>query len=91
MVKNIDNNFKKMPSGIRAQLLNIQNNKLVQDFVVEHTKESTHILNAVSPAFTCSFAFAKYIVKEIENNQNQLNEIYKSYDNWKASAWSFSK
>lgn len=81
MVKKIDNNFKKMPSGIRAQLLDIQNNKLVQDFVVEHTKESTHILNAVSPAFTCSFAFAKYIVKEIENNQNQSNEIYKSYNN----------
>ena len=54
---------------------------LVQDFIVEHSKESTHILNAVSPAFTSSFAFAKYIVKEIEKNQYQSNEIYKSYNN----------
>ena len=48
--------------GIRAQLLNIQTKELVMDFVVEADKESTHVLNAVSPAFTCSFPFAKYVV-----------------------------
>lgn len=69
MVKNIENNFQPLPAGIRAQLLNTQTNELVQDFIVEHSKNSTHILNAVSPAFTCSFAFAKYVVDEIYKNQ----------------------
>jgi (S)-2-hydroxyglutarate dehydrogenase len=48
--------------GIRAQLLNIQTNELVQDFVIEGDENSIHILNAVSPAFTCSIPFAEYIV-----------------------------
>lgn len=48
--------------GIRAQLLDVRNRKLVQDFVVEGDKKSLHILNAVSPAFTASFAFARWIV-----------------------------
>ncbi len=71
MVKKIGNNFKPIPAGIRAQLLNTKTNELIQDFVVEHTKDSTHILNAVSPAFTCSFAFAKYIVDEIDKNKKE--------------------
>lgn len=48
--------------GIRAQLLNKKTNELVMDFVVEGDKETIHVLNAVSPAFTCSFPFAKYVV-----------------------------
>ncbi|MEW5693515.1 MAG: L-2-hydroxyglutarate oxidase [Candidatus Hydrogenedentota bacterium] len=48
--------------GIRAQLLNWQRKELVMDFVVEKTSDSVHILNAVSPAFTSSMAFAKHIV-----------------------------
>ncbi len=49
--------------GIRAQLLNIKTNELVQDFVVEGDKKSVHILNAVSPAFTSSFPFARWVVQ----------------------------
>lgn len=71
MVKSIGDNFKPLPAGIRAQLLNIKTNELVQDFILEHTKNSTHILNAVSPAFTCSFAFAKYVIDEIEKNKKE--------------------
>ena len=48
--------------GIRAQLLNITTKELVQDFVVEGDENSVHILNSVSPAFTCSFPFAKYVI-----------------------------
>jgi len=70
MVKKVGNNFKPMPAGIRAQLLDTKTNELIQDFVIEHTKNSTHILNAVSPAFTCSFAFAEHIVKEINKNRS---------------------
>lgn len=49
--------------GIRAQLLNIHTLELVQDFVVEHDNESVHILNAVSPAFTASMPFTRYVVE----------------------------
>jgi len=71
MVYSIGDNFKPIPPGIRAQLLNITTNELIQDFVIEHTEKSTHILNAVSPAFTCSFAFAEYVVNEIKNNKDK--------------------
>ncbi|MBU2574911.1 MAG: FAD-dependent oxidoreductase, partial [Elusimicrobia bacterium] len=49
--------------GIRAQLLDTGTFELVQDFVVEGDKFSTHILNAVSPAFTGSFPFAEWILE----------------------------
>ncbi len=48
--------------GIRAQLLNKDTKELVMDFVVEGDNDSVHVLNAVSPAFTCSFPFAKWVV-----------------------------
>ncbi len=50
--------------GIRAQLLDKKSLKLVQDFVVEGDGKSVHVLNAVSPAFTCSFPFSQYVVDE---------------------------
>ncbi len=50
--------------GIRAQLLHKESLELVQDFVVEGDNNSVHILNAVSPAFTCSFAFSEWIVNQ---------------------------
>ena len=49
--------------GIRAQLLDKKLLSLVQDFVIEGDKKSIHILNAVSPAFTCAFPFAEYVTK----------------------------
>ena len=65
MVKNIDesgfNEWSK--PGIRAQLLDINTLELLQDFVVEGDSDSIHILNAVSPAFTSSFPFARWVVE----------------------------
>ena len=49
--------------GIRAQLLNRKTLELVQDFIVEGDNETIHVLNAVSPAFTSSFPFAKWVVE----------------------------
>lgn len=65
MVYNIDEKgFKEWTTpGIRAQLLNINTKELVQDFVVEGDKESIHVLNAVSPAFTSSFPFSRWVVE----------------------------
>lgn len=67
LVKSIDvKGFQEWTRpGIRAQLVNTRTLKLVMDFVVEGDELSTHILNAVSPAFTCSFPFAKMIVDRI--------------------------
>jgi L-2-hydroxyglutarate oxidase LhgO len=48
--------------GIRAQLLDMTTDELVMDFIIEGDSDSTHILNAVSPAFTCAFPFAKHVV-----------------------------
>jgi L-2-hydroxyglutarate oxidase len=56
--------FKWGKPGIRAQLIDKRNLTLIQDFVIEGDKYSIHILNAVSPAFTASFPFARYVVKE---------------------------
>ena len=66
MVKSIDAaKFDRWGKpGIRAQLLDLRTKKLVQDFVVEGDKNSIHVLNAVSPAFTSSFPFAKWIVEK---------------------------
>lgn len=47
--------------GLRAQLVDTEKMTLEMDFVVEHGPSSTHILNAVSPAFTASFAFAEWV------------------------------
>jgi (S)-2-hydroxyglutarate dehydrogenase len=54
--------------GIRAQLLDIKNRKLEMDFVIEGDECSTHILNAVSPGWTCSIPFASYVVDRIEKS-----------------------
>jgi L-2-hydroxyglutarate oxidase LhgO len=54
------------PSGIRAQLFDRKQRKLVMDFCFEHDDHSLHVLNAVSPAFTCAFAFAELLVDAIE-------------------------
>jgi len=51
--------------GIRPQLIDVHKKELVMDFLVIKEKHSLHILNAISPAFTSSFTFAKYIVKEL--------------------------
>jgi len=47
------------------QLLNKERHELVMDFVVEQQGNTFHILNAVSPAFTSSFAFARYVVQKL--------------------------
>ncbi|MDX2073997.1 MAG: L-2-hydroxyglutarate oxidase [Alphaproteobacteria bacterium] len=50
--------------GIRAQLLHKKSLKLLQDFVVEGDDKTVHVLNAVSPAFTCSLPFGRYVVEK---------------------------
>lgn len=48
--------------GIRAQLIDTRTAELLNHFVVEPGPRSTHVLNAVSPAFTSSAPFSDYVV-----------------------------
>jgi len=57
--------------GIRAQLLNIETKQLEMDYVLEGDEKSFHVLNAVSPGFTCSIPFSRYVCERIENIVNR--------------------
>ena len=60
-------NYRKWGKpGIRAQLLDIKERKLVMDFVIEGDHHSMHVLNAVSPGFTCAIPFSQYVCEEIQ-------------------------
>ena len=50
--------------GIRSQLYNKQTRQLEDDFLCLQGRNSTHVLNAISPAFTASFALADVIIDE---------------------------
>lgn len=52
--------------GIRAQLVDTRSAELLSDFVVEPGPNSTHVLNAVSPAFTSSAPFAEYVADQLK-------------------------
>ena len=52
--------------GIRAQLINTSTAELLNDFVIEPGPRSTHVLNAVSPAFTSSLPFAEHVVETMK-------------------------
>jgi L-2-hydroxyglutarate oxidase LhgO len=53
---------KSLKVGIRPQLYDKNNRNLVQDFVMLDGYGSTHVVNAISPAFTASFELADYIL-----------------------------
>jgi L-2-hydroxyglutarate oxidase LhgO len=55
--------------GIRAQLLDVSKRKLEMDFVLEGDDRSMRVLNAVSPAFTCSLPFADYVCDRVETER----------------------
>ena len=50
--------------GIRSQLFNYKTQNLEDDFLCLPGRSSTHVLNAISPAFTASFALADLILDE---------------------------
>ncbi|MCS6955268.1 MAG: FAD-dependent oxidoreductase, partial [Candidatus Calescibacterium sp.] len=62
-MQNIDDFIKAVP-GIRAQILNLKDFKLEDDFIVENTENSVHILNIVSPGLTASYPLTKMIVEK---------------------------
>jgi L-2-hydroxyglutarate oxidase LhgO len=56
----------KLKPGIRAQLVNLESGKLEQDFVVRKSRNSIHILNAVSPGWTSALPFGLWIPESLE-------------------------
>jgi (S)-2-hydroxyglutarate dehydrogenase len=52
-------------TGIRAQLFDVRERRLEMDFRYEGDDRSFHVLNAVSPAFTCAFSLAEYLLQRI--------------------------
>lgn len=52
-------------AGIRAQLVDLRRHALEMDFVLEHDDRSLHVLNAVSPGFTCAMPFAEEVCARI--------------------------
>jgi L-2-hydroxyglutarate oxidase len=52
--------------GIRSQLFNHTTQRLEDDFLCLPGPASTHVLNAISPAFTASFALADLILDQAE-------------------------
>jgi hypothetical protein len=58
-------NLERKDPGIRAQLVHLPSKTLEQDFVVKNLLNSTHILNAVSPGWTSSIPFGKYVGSRI--------------------------
>lgn len=49
--------------GIRSQIFDPKAGQLVNDFVIVEHAGVVHILNAISPAFTASFAFARHVAE----------------------------
>jgi L-2-hydroxyglutarate oxidase len=72
LIKNVDKEdllFYEEKTGIRSQIFDNTSKNLINDFVVKkYNNNQIHILNAVSPAFTASFSFADYIIKEMNFN-----------------------
>ena len=63
LVPNASNlrNWQKKPPGIRSQLVHLPSGKLEQDFKVIKKLNSLHVLNAVSPGWTSSVPFGRYV------------------------------
>ena len=63
LVPNASNlkNWQKKPPGIRSQLVHLPSGKLEQDFRVIKKLNSLHVLNAVSPGWTSSVPFGRYV------------------------------
>ena len=53
--------------GVRAQMFHVPTRRLEMDFVVRGDEASTHVLNAVSPAWTSALAMAEHVVTGMES------------------------
>jgi L-2-hydroxyglutarate oxidase len=59
----LNNGWEKYPAGIRAQIVNLENNSLEMDYIVRSDKNVVHVLNAVSPGWTSALPFGRWVVE----------------------------
>ena len=52
--------------GIRAQLYDTESRKLENDLIIKKINSDFHLLNSISPAWTCSFKTAEFIIDKIK-------------------------
>ena len=64
---NVDD-YEWYSPGISAQLFDKKKKKLENDILIKTLDNQIHLLNSISPAWTCSFQTAKYILENIKNN-----------------------
>lgn len=67
LVSNINSNdlLSSNKVGIRPQLINLAKRRIEMDYIIEQNASSIHVLNAISPAFTGSLAFASLLVDRL--------------------------
>jgi L-2-hydroxyglutarate oxidase LhgO len=65
----LNQKWTNYPAGIRAQIVNLDTKVIEMDYIVRSDKNVVHILNAVSPGWTSSIPFSRWIVE----NQPLLN------------------
>lgn len=61
--------------GVRPQLVDWPSKKLVMDFVTHYEDDAYHILNAISPAFTSSMAFARHVADELTTEKGVSHAV----------------
>jgi L-2-hydroxyglutarate oxidase LhgO len=61
------------PSGVRAQALTADG-RLLDDFLIQHSENVVHVLNAPSPAATSSLVLARMIVDEAQRSFELLHK-----------------
>ena len=61
---NTNYNWVKHPSGIRAQIINSKTKVIEMDYIVKTDKNVIHILNAVSPGWTSSIPFTRWVIEQ---------------------------
>lgn len=59
----LNNGWSRYPAGIRAQIVNLENNSLEMDYIVRSDKNVVHVLNAVSPGWTSALPFGRWVVE----------------------------
>lgn len=59
------NKWEKGNAGIRAQLVDLKTGALVEDFVTKEFQNSLHLLNGISPGWTCALPFGRYLAEKL--------------------------
>ena len=60
-----ENDFEWYSPGIRSQLYDLKEKRLVMDFKSEQLENTIHLLNSVSPSWTCAFITAKMVANQL--------------------------